>query len=142
MAQIARNPDSINIGGKTPAVRTAEFTALKANIGSGKKIFFSDISNLKQYILEACGHYHVYTDAQQLATYGNNGDRTNYYHVGGAQTYDLVSRFNDTTYPITPPTNNTTFKQGGTITKDDYNALVNWTLLAGNHYHHITDYTS
>lgn len=54
-------------------------STLRANIASNNTITSSDINNLIGLINNWLGHYHTYDDAYQLATYGNNGDRNNYY---------------------------------------------------------------
>lgn len=74
---------------------------LRANIASNNTITSSDINNLISLINNWLGHYHTYDDAYQLATYGNNGDRNNYYvdkssstiggSIGGISSGDSIS---------------------------------------------------
>lgn len=59
--------------------QAAELTSLRTAIQSGNTIFANDLNRVARLINNMNGHYHTYEDAYQLATYGNNGDRTNYY---------------------------------------------------------------
>ena len=57
----------------------AELVSLRSAIQSGNTIFATDLNRVATLINNMNGHYHTYDDAYQLATYGNTGDRTNYY---------------------------------------------------------------
>jgi hypothetical protein len=76
MAQTQRNPTSMTW--TNLASQAATITTLRANIAQGKDIRAVDINSLATLINNCLGHYHTYSDSYQLATYGNNGDRTNY----------------------------------------------------------------
>jgi hypothetical protein len=55
------------------------FTYLRSRMASGQTIYAEDINSLASLINNMNGHYHTYDDARQLKTYGNNGDKVNYY---------------------------------------------------------------
>jgi hypothetical protein len=57
----------------------AIISSLRSTVTSNATITASDVNNLISLINNWLGHYHTYDDAYQLATYGNNGDRNNYY---------------------------------------------------------------
>lgn len=54
---------------------------LKSVMVAGAKINTSDINSLISLWNSFNGHVHSTSDAYQLATYGNNGDRNNYYQT-------------------------------------------------------------
>jgi hypothetical protein len=73
MAQTERNQDSISYNGNTTTI-----TNLRAAMKSGSVVRASDMNDLSSMIRSWDNHTHTYTDSYQLATFGNNGDRTNY----------------------------------------------------------------
>jgi hypothetical protein len=110
--------------------QTAELASLRTAIQSGNTIFANDLNRVATLINNMNGHYHTYDDAKQLATYGNNGDRTNYIvtiSTGVAQ---------DTTSAPTDTASNTT------ITASRHNELKDAINNIRNHYHEIGDNTS
>jgi hypothetical protein len=73
MAQTERSPKTNNYPSNNP------ISGLRTQIAAGQPIDATDINGLIDLINGWIGHTHTYDDAYQLATYGNNGDRTNYY---------------------------------------------------------------
>ena len=73
MAQTERSPKANNYPSNAP------ITGLRSQIAPGQTVDAADINGLIDLINGWIGHTHTYDDAYQLATYGNNGDRTNYY---------------------------------------------------------------
>jgi hypothetical protein len=73
MATTERNPKA-NTFPSNDAI-----TTLRGSIAAGNDINASDITSLINLTNSWLGHFHTYDDAYQLATYGNNGDRNNYY---------------------------------------------------------------
>ena len=73
MAQTERSPKVNNYPSNAP------IAGLRGQITPGASIDAADITGLINLINGWIGHTHTYDDAYQLATYGNNGDRTNYY---------------------------------------------------------------
>jgi tagatose-1,6-bisphosphate aldolase non-catalytic subunit AgaZ/GatZ len=73
MAQDSRSPKANVFPDNSP------ITTLRNNIQSGNVIRLDDMNSLINLTNSWLGHYHTYDDAYQLATYGNNGDRNNYY---------------------------------------------------------------
>jgi len=74
MAQTERSPKTNN----TPK-HQATIAALRLQIATGQTIDAADIQLLSYLINSWVGHTHTYDDAYQLATYGDNGDRVDYY---------------------------------------------------------------
>ena len=110
--------------------QTAELASLRTAIQSGNTIFANDLNRVATLINNMNGHYHTYDDAKQLATYGNNGDRNNYYvaiSTGVAQ---------DTTSAPTNTAANTA------ITAARHNELKDAINNIRNHNHEIGDLTS
>ena len=56
-----------------------ELASLRNAIAVGNTIFANDLNRIATLINNMNGHVHTYDDAYQLATFGNNGDRTNYF---------------------------------------------------------------
>lgn len=54
---------------------------LKGVLVAGAKIYAADINSLISLWNSFNGHVHQTSDAYQLATYGNNGNRNNYYQT-------------------------------------------------------------
>lgn len=136
-AQTTRNPDSITLNYANYASTIA---TLQTNMASGKKIYSSDITTLKALINGVMGHYHNYTDAYQLATYGagygdnpSAGDRTNYYTSGGVNTSAMVGNAGSTTVLTF------TASAGTPISYTHHNAFRNGVLALSDHYHPISD---
>lgn len=73
MAQTERSPKSNSYPSNNP------ITGLRSQISSGATVDAADINGLIDLINGWIGHTHTYDDAYQLATYGNTGDRNNYY---------------------------------------------------------------
>jgi hypothetical protein len=73
MATTERSPKANSFADNSP------ITGLRNNIAAGNTINLSDMNSLINLANSWLGHYHTYDDAWQLATYGNNGDRGNYY---------------------------------------------------------------
>ena len=73
MAQTERDPKSNNYPSNSP------IAGLRGQIASGQPIDAADINSLVSLINSWVGHTHTYDDAYQLATFGDNGDRNNYY---------------------------------------------------------------
>jgi hypothetical protein len=67
---------------------------LRAKMQPGQVIFKSDILLLITLIQQFGGHYHLYTDLVQQATFGNNGDRS---------TYEEARRTGSAVYETFPP---------------------------------------
>ena len=101
-------------------------SGLRNNIQAGNTINSSDINSLIGLINGWLGHYHTYDDAYQLATYGNNGDRNNYYEdksaasIGGSVT---------------------SITSGETISADKHNSMRDNVAALASHTHSINDRT-
>jgi hypothetical protein len=109
----------------------AELASLRTAINSGNTIFAADINRIATLINEMNGHYHTTTaDAYQIPTYGNTGDRTEYYENKNTSTPDAV---------ISAPTDTTS---NTTITASRHNALANALNELRSHYHEINDRTA
>jgi hypothetical protein len=76
------------------------------------------------------GHYHTYDDAYQLATYGNTGDRNNYYED------------KNTTYADDRTTAPTDTASDTSITATRHNQLRDSINILRIHYHQINDRTA
>jgi hypothetical protein len=76
------------------------------------------------------GHVHTYDDAYQLATFGNTGDRNNYYEDKNTNSIDQV---------VSAPTNTAS---NTTITASRHNELRTAINILAYHYHGIDDRTS
>lgn len=95
-AQTSRLPKTTVYGGS--GTMSGDITSLRTSIQYGNVVYASHISQLKDMISNMLGHYHTYDDAKQLATYGNNGDRTDYWSldkatssISGALSSSIVS---------------------------------------------------
>lgn len=104
----------------------APIAGLRNNIVAGNNISASDITSLINLTNSWLGHFHTYDDAWQLATYGNNGDRGNYYEdkntatIGGS-----ISGIS----------------AGDVIAATKYNEIRNAVASLGSHVHSIDDRT-
>jgi hypothetical protein len=107
----------------------AIISTLRSNIASNNTVTASDINNLISLINNWLGHYHTYDDAYQLATYGNTGDRNNYYVdknssvLGGSVAASNVNA-------------------GENIAASTHNAMRNSVATLASHTHSIDDRTS
>ena len=110
--------------------QAAEITSLRTAIGSGSIIYANDLNRISTLINNMNGHYHTYTDSYQLATYGNNGDRTNY------------SESKNTGAPNSITSAPTDTAANTTITAARHNELKDAINNIRNHYHEINDRTS
>ena len=122
MAQTERSPKSNSYPSNNP------ISGLRSQISSGATVDAVDINGLIDLINGWIGHTHTYDDAYQLATYGNNGDRNNYYE--------------DKT---TSNTNLSTIGQvsaGSSITASKHNELKDRCNSLRGHAHTIDDRTA
>jgi hypothetical protein len=107
-------------------------TTLRTNMASGSVIYANDVNTLITLINSWLGHYHNYDDAYQLATFGNNGDRTNY--TESKNSSDVTSSMSIST--ISGVTS------GDTIVATKHNEMRNRCSTMAHHYHSIDDRTS
>lgn len=120
MATTERSPKSNTFTDNGP------ISTLRNNIVAGNNINASDINSLIGLINGWLGHYHTYDDAWQLATYGNNGDRGNYYEdkstaaIGGSIA---------------------TVSSSNSIDATKHNEMRNSVSSLGSHVHSIDDRT-
>lgn len=110
--------------------QAGEIASLRAAIQSGNVVYANDLNRIANLINNMNGHYHTYDDAYQLATYGNNGDRNNYYRDTNTNSIDSY---------ITAP--NTTASNTN-ITASRHNELRNAINDLRLHYHGIDDRTA
>jgi hypothetical protein len=103
---------------------------LRAVIASGQTINASNINSLSTLMNWAMGHYHTYDDAYQLATYGNTGDRNNYY------------RDTSTGSPANRPGDLGGVSAGSDITASHHNEMRNRAEFLRFHYHQVDDRTA
>lgn len=111
----------------TPSPDTTTIATLRTSISVGQVITASNINTLASFINNWLGHYHSYTDAYQLATYGNNGDRNNYYE---SKTTSTV---------VSAPASITAINTSTVITATKHNEIRSVTDNLGHHYHTIND---
>jgi hypothetical protein len=109
--------------------QAGEISSLRAAITSGSTIYANDLNRIGTLINNMNGHYHTYDDAYQLATYGNTGDRNNYYEDKNTNSIDAV---------VTAPTNTAS---NTTITASRHNELKDAVNAIAWHYHGIDDRT-
>lgn len=109
--------------------QAGEIASLRAAIQSGNVVYANDLNRIAILINNMNGHYHTYDDAYQLATYGNNGNRNNYYRDTNTNSIDAVTA---------APTNTAS---NTTITASRHNELANATNQIRLHYHGIDDRT-
>jgi hypothetical protein len=115
-------------------------STLRSYFVVGNTIQAAHLTYLRDRMNEMLGHYHNYTDAIQLATfgagYGDNpgaGDRTNYYVSGGVNT----SRSGNFSSDIS-----TTYSAGSQVTASQHNELALRSRQLVSHAHPIVDTTS
>ena len=128
MAQTEKTAQSITIPDYWN--QATEIASLRTAISSGSQIFANDLNRIAILINNMNGHYHSYSDAYQLATYGNTGDRTNYTEIKNTGTPD------STTSAPTDTAANTA------ITASRHNELKDAINNIRNHYHSIDDRTA
>jgi hypothetical protein len=109
--------------------QAGEIASLRAAIASGQTIYANDLNRIGTLINNMNGHYHTYDDAYQLATYGNNGDRNNYYEDKNTNSIDQV---------VTAPTDTAS---NTTITASRHNELQYALNVLAYHVHGIDDRT-
>jgi hypothetical protein len=109
----------------------AEIASLRGSVVSDSVIYANDINRIATLINNLNGHYHSYDDAYQLATYGNTGDRTDYY------LYDVT-----TSGPDAVNTVGTSTAADTLIEATRHNELANAINELKQHFHTIDDRTS
>jgi hypothetical protein len=128
MAQTQRNAKALvwtNSGSQA-----AEISSLRSAVAAGNTIFATHLNRIATLINNMNGHYHTYDDAYQLATFGNTGDRNNYYVDKNTNSIDAVT---------SAPTNTTS---DTTITASRHNELRAAINQLRTHFHGIDDRTS
>lgn len=71
--------------------QTAELASLRTAISSGNTIFANDLNRIGTLINNMNGHYHIYDDVRQIATFGNTGDRATYLVDKNTNSIDSVT---------------------------------------------------
>jgi hypothetical protein len=122
--QTERSPKANNY----PTSNIAIPGRLRNEIRSGQRIDAQDIVSLINIINDWIGHTHTYDDAYQLATFGNNGDRNDYYE-------DKTT--SNTLIAWVPSVSSGNLIQAGT-----HNAMRNACNSLRGHSHNIDDRTS
>ena len=108
----------------------AEISSLRTAITSGNTIYANDLNRIATLINEMNGHYHTTTaDAYQLPTYGNTGDRNEYYESKSTGGPDQV---------FAAPTDTAA---NTAITASRHNELKDSINAVRHHYHEINDRT-
>ena len=79
MAQTEKNFESLTF--TNSGSLATEIATLRTNIQAGNNIVATDLNRIGTLINNLNGHYHTVQDAYQLATFGNNGDRGNYFET-------------------------------------------------------------
>jgi hypothetical protein len=110
--------------------QAGEIASLRSAVSAGNTIFANDLNRIATLINNMNGHYHTYDDAYQLATYGNTGDRNNYYRDTNTNSIDQV---------VSAPTNTAS---NTTITAERHNELRSAINILAYHFHGIDDRTS
>ena len=127
MAQTEKNFESLTF--TNSGSLATEIATLRTNIQAGNNIVATDLNRIGTLINNLNGHYHTVQDAYQLATFGNNGDRGNYFETKNTSAPDAI------TSAPTDTASNTT------ITATRHNALANALNELRSHYHTINDRT-
>lgn len=122
MAQTERSPKTNNYPDNSVV------SGLYANFVSGRTVYAADINLLIGMINAWIGHTHTYDDGYQLATFGNNGDRADYYEDKTTQNSGL-------------PTMNGV-SAGDTVTAAKHNEMKDRCNFLRVHDHTINDRTS
>jgi len=127
MAQTGRTAKALNW--TNSGSQAAEIASLRSAVAVGNTIFANDLNRIATLINNMNGHVHTYDDAYQLATFGNTGDRGNYYEDKNTNSIDDV---------VTAPTNTAS---DTTITASRHNELRIAINKLAYHYHGIDDRT-
>ena len=122
MSQTERSPKTNNYPNNNV------ISGLYANFAPGRTVYASEINALINHINAWIGHTHVYSDAYQLATFGNNGDRTDYYEDKTTQNAGLSTIGG--------------VSAGGSITAAKHNEMKDRCNGLRRHDHTINDRTS
>ena len=109
--------------------QAGEIASLRSAVSAGNTIFANDLNRIATLINNMNGHYHTYDDAYQLATYGNTGDRNNYYVDKNTNSIDATT---------SAPTNTAA---NTNITATRHNELASAINQLRVHYHGIDDRT-
>jgi hypothetical protein len=109
--------------------QAVELASLRSAVQSGNMIYANDLNRIATLINNMNGHYHTYDDAYQLATYGNTGDRTDYYEGKFTAGPDQV---------FAAPTDTAA---NTSITASRHNELKDSINAVRQHYHQIDDRT-
>ena len=128
MATTERNAKALNW--TNSGSQAAEIASLRGAVSAGNTIFANDLNRIATLINNMNGHVHTYDDAYQLATFGNTGDRNNYYEDKNTNSIDEV---------VSAPTNTAS---NTTITASRHNELRTAINILAYHYHGIDDRTS
>lgn len=107
-----------------------ELASLRTAIAAGNTIFANDLNRIATLINNMNGHVHTYDDAYQLATFGNTGDRNNYFRDTSTNSIDATT---------SAPTNTAS---DTTITASRHNELRDALNQLRVHFHGIDDRTS
>lgn len=110
--------------------QAGEIASLRSAIQAGNTVYANDLNRIGTLINNMNGHYHTYDDAYQLATYGNNGDRNNYYRDVNSSGPDAAT---------TAPTNTAA---DTAITASRHNELRDAINQIRSHYHTVDDRTA
>jgi hypothetical protein len=110
--------------------QASEITALRNAVAAGNTIFANDLNRISTLINNMNGHVHTYDDAFQLATFGDNGDRNNYFENKNTNNIDAVTSAPANTASDT------------TITASRHNELRDAINELRVHFHGIDDRTS
>jgi hypothetical protein len=128
MAQTERTAKAINW--TNSGSQAAEIASLRGAVSAGNTIFANDLNRIATLINNMNGHVHTYDDAYQLATFGNTGDRNNYYVDKNTNNIDAST---------SAPTNTAS---DTTITAARHNELRAAINQLRVHFHGIDDRTS
>jgi hypothetical protein len=109
--------------------QSAEIASLRTAVAAGNTIFANDLNRIATLINNMNGHVHTYDDAYQLATFGNTGDRNNYYEDKNTNSIDAS---------VSAPTNTAS---DTTITASRHNELKDAINQLAYHSHGINDRT-
>jgi hypothetical protein len=125
MAQTQRTHDSISYNGNTTTISN-----LRTAFTSGNVVTAADVNSLIGLINAWDNHTHTYTDAYQLATFGDNGDRANYTESKTTAAHDQAQA------------NIANVSTGNIITAAKHNEMANNCTNLTSHSHIINDRTA
>ena len=128
MATTERNAKALNW--TNSGSHAGEIASLRNAVSTGNTIFANDINRIATLINNMNGHVHTYDDAWQLATFGNNGDRNNYFEDKNTNSIDATT---------SAPTNTAS---DTTITASRHNELRDSLNQLRVHFHGIDDRTA